>query len=95
MVVLARVFQIEEFLTLAYINLFLAFFNLIPIYPLDGFNIVLSLLPYESAVMWRETEKYSLVFLLVLIFSNIPAMIINPISNFLLYSIDTFVKMFL
>lgn len=95
MVVLARVFQIEEFLTLAYINFFLAFFNLIPIYPLDGFNIVLSLLPYESAVMWRETEKYSLVFLLVLIFSNIPAMIINPISNFLLYSIDTFVKMFL
>jgi len=91
----SRLFQVEELNTVAFINFFLAFFNLIPIYPLDGFNVVLSLLPYETALMWRETEKYSLIFLLVLIFTNIPSMVISPISNFLLVSIDSFVRMLL
>lgn len=95
LIILARVFMIEDLLTIAYLNFFLAFFNLIPIYPLDGFNVVLSLLSYESALMWRETEKYSLIFLIVLIFTNIPSVIISPISGFLLVSIDTLTKMLL
>lgn len=92
LIVLSRVFGIQEFMLVAYINFFLAFFNLIPIYPLDGFNVVLSLLPYELAEKWRETEKYSLIFILVLVFTNIPSIIVTPISSFLMVTIDTFIK---
>lgn len=90
-----RFFQIEEFYTISYINFFLAFFNLIPIYPFDGFNIVLSVLPYDLAEMWRDTEKYSLIFILVLIFMQIPGMIITPVTEFLMFSIDSFAKLFI
>ncbi len=95
LIILARVFGIQELLLVAYINFFLAFFNMIPIYPLDGFNIVLSLLPYEAALKWRETEKYSLILILVLIFTNVPSMIVSPISSFLMSTIDSFIKLFL
>jgi len=95
LIFLSRFFGIQEFMPVAYINFFLAFFNLIPIYPLDGFNVVLSILPYDLAMRWRETEKYSLIFILVLVFTNITSIIISPISTFLLVTIDSFVKIFL
>jgi len=92
LIILSRVFNIQELMLVAYINFFLAFFNLIPIYPLDGFNVVLSLLPYDLAERWRETEKYSLIFILVLVFTNIPSIIVTPISSLLMVTIDTFIK---
>ncbi|NBO17323.1 MAG: site-2 protease family protein [Proteobacteria bacterium] len=95
LIFLSRFLGLEELYIVAYINFFLAFFNLIPIYPLDGFNVVMSLLPYDLALLWRETEKYSLIFILVLIFTNIPSMIISPITGFLMGTIDMLVKMFL
>jgi len=95
LIFLGRLLQIEEFYTVAYINFFLAFFNLIPIYPLDGFSVVLSILPYDLAEMWRDTEKYSLIFILVLIFMQIPGMVITPITEFLMFSIDSFAKLLL
>lgn len=52
---------------IAYINFILAFFNMIPIYPLDGFNVVTGVLPYKLAVSWRETADYGLFLLLAFI----------------------------
>ncbi len=51
----------------AYINLALAFFNLIPVHPLDGFKIVEGLLPEEKVWEWRELKAYGSLFLLMLI----------------------------
>lgn len=51
-----------------YINLGLAFFNLIPLFPLDGDKILAGLLPYRQAMQFEEFRKYStgiLVFLLL------------------------------
>lgn len=42
--------------TVAYINLFLGLFNLIPFPPLDGFTVIRGLLPYKLAVDMRGIE---------------------------------------
>ncbi|MEK7699222.1 MAG: site-2 protease family protein [Planctomycetota bacterium] len=49
------------------INLSLAFFNMIPLYPLDGSHILEGLLPYPMAMKYKEIERYSPFILLGLI----------------------------
>jgi Zn-dependent protease len=50
------------------INLILAFFNLIPIPPLDGSKILFALLPEELAYRLRPLEQYGFLLLMGLIF---------------------------
>ena len=61
--------SLDFFMTqFVWINLILAFFNLIPIPPLDGYKILLGLLPFEMAVKLRGLERYGFLLLLGLIF---------------------------
>lgn len=53
--------------TFIQINLLLAFFNLLPFGPLDGFSIVLGLLPQNYVRQWQETKTYGLILLFMLI----------------------------
>ena len=48
-------------------NLLLAAFNLIPIAPLDGFKIVLGVLPQRQAMSWMRLERYGPAILMVVI----------------------------
>jgi Zn-dependent protease len=48
------------------INFFLAFFNLIPLPPLDGSKILAMFLPYRKAVMLDMLAPYSFLVILVL-----------------------------
>ena len=48
-------------------NLSLAFFNMIPLFPLDGSHILEGLLPYRLAVKYKGIERYSPFILLGLI----------------------------
>ncbi len=52
-----------------YLNLVLFFFNLIPLYPLDGWQIVLALLPPNLAYTWQRYQQvtYYLFFGLILL----------------------------
>lgn len=50
------------------VNLSLAFFNLIPIEPLDGFKIVYGLLSEEQAEQWITLRPYGLYFLILISF---------------------------
>jgi len=52
-------------LTGVWLNALLAFFNLIPIPPLDGSHILVHFLPTEVAKMYRQMARYG--FLIVLI----------------------------
>jgi Zn-dependent protease len=69
---------------LLYLNLVLAVFNLIPIAPLDGFNIVTGLLPYNIAYKWRDLEPYGIYILLGLVFLNGTQYIIYPVISIIL-----------
>lgn len=51
-----------------WINLILAFFNMIPVPPLDGYKILLGILPLEMAYRLRPLEQYGFMILLALIF---------------------------
>lgn len=80
------------FYPLIQLNLFLGLFNLLPIYPLDGFKIVEGLLPDEKVEEWYSLKKYGFLFLLLLIF---PFKEKSMLSFFLLPIADFFLKIFI
>lgn len=49
-------------------NCILAVFNLIPIPPLDGSNVVYGLLPPQQRYTWRTYQQYGPILLLLLLF---------------------------
>jgi len=51
-----------------WLNLLLAFFNLIPIPPLDGSHVLYHLLPTRLALVYRGVGRYGMVVLLLLLF---------------------------
>lgn len=65
------------------INLLLAVFNLIPIPPIDGYQILSGLLPQEAAVSYSRIEPYGMWILLALLFLGVIGAITGPIVGFL------------
>lgn len=66
-----------------YMNLLLFLFNLIPLFPLDGWYIVYALLPPDLAYRWERTAQYSqFIFLgLILIsFTNLLPPALDPLN---------------
>jgi Zn-dependent protease len=60
---------VSQFLLLAVgLNLLLFVFNLIPIPPLDGFTVLVGVLPRQAAAALRQLEKYGWGLLLILLF---------------------------
>ncbi|MDE3101199.1 MAG: site-2 protease family protein [Chloroflexota bacterium] len=55
-------------LTIVEINCLLGVFNLLPVPPLDGSNVVYGLLPPREAWTWRSYQQYGLVILLAILF---------------------------
>ncbi|MBA3586891.1 MAG: site-2 protease family protein [Chloroflexi bacterium] len=50
------------------LNILLAIFNLIPIPPLDGYNVALAYLPSRQALIVQQYAPYGVIVLLLLIF---------------------------
>lgn len=84
----AIIFNILFFII--YFNLLLAFFNLIPIHPLDGGKIFIGFLPASEA---READtflkRYGFIILLLLIFPTINGtsplfLVLSPVIDFIL-----------
>jgi len=67
-----------------YINLVMAIFNMIPIPPLDGYRVLLGLLPAELAHVYQRIEPWGMFILLALILFgtmgslNLLGLIIGP-----------------
>jgi len=62
-----------------YVNLGLAFFNILPVPPLDGGNIALGLLPRDLAIRYDQLRPYGFILLLILIFTGVVAKVIFPV----------------
>ncbi len=59
------------FLIIALVNLLLGFFNLLPVYPLDGSHVVESLLPPPKAIRYAEfMHRWGLLILLAIILTR-------------------------
>lgn len=63
------------------INLVLMVLNLLPLPPLDGGRIAVSLLPYRLANRFAMLEPYGLIILLVLMFTGILGIVMWPLIN--------------
>lgn len=61
------------------INILLMVLNLLPLPPLDGGRMVVSLLPRRLAYYFSHIEPYGFVILLVLLFSGVLGAVIWPI----------------
>ena len=72
------------FLVLYYavlINVILAFFNMIPIPPLDGSGVLMGLLSEESAQKYDQIRPYGFLILMILIFTGLIGRILGFIVN--------------
>ena len=65
------------------INLFLMFFNLLPVPPLDGSSIFALLVPERKLATYYKVEHYAMPVLLVLLFVVPYICNVNPISIYL------------
>ena len=64
------------------VNLMLAFFNLIPVPPLDGGNVMLGLLPPRAAAQFAQLRQFGFIILYVLMFTGIARTLIIPPTVF-------------
>lgn len=66
------------------VNLLLAFFNLIPIPPLDGGNVLLGLLPPNMAAVLDQVRQFGFLILYALMLTGIASSLIMPPTIFLM-----------
>jgi len=74
---------------IAVTNFYLAFFNLLPLPPLDGSKVFLNLLPIETAQKWQEAfDRYGYFLIIILLFlpfagSSLISFLVSPPVNLL------------
>lgn len=82
---------VEMSLIIIAINVFLAFFNLIPIPPLDGSKLLFAIISVKTetaAIM----EQFGFMLLLFFVFISSRVYFLNPIGNFLDFMVGLFLK---
>jgi len=70
------------------INIVFMVLNLIPLPPLDGGRIAVSLLPYPQAIKFARIERYGMFILIFLLITNILGLILWPVVNFFVNAIN-------
>ena len=66
------------------VNILLAFFNLIPVPPLDGGNVLMGLLPPRVAAGYYQLRQYGFLVLYAMMFTGIASAIVVPPTNALM-----------
>ena len=60
-----------------YLNIALAIFNMIPVFPLDGSKILAGLLPYHLEYKYMQYEKYGSIILLIMVMTGVTGWILQ------------------
>lgn len=71
------------------INCVLMVLNLLPLPPLDGGRIAVSLLPYRLAFKFAQLERWGFPILLVLLFTGMLGAVMNPLVVFSARAIES------
>ncbi len=81
-------FLFDIMATIVFFNIVLFLFNLIPLFPLDGWRIMLGLLPIEQSIQLQRYERESMFILIMILMVGVlnPAysliwLIIGPIAR--------------
>ena len=86
---IALSFVLKLVTVFAAVNTGLAIFNIIPLYPLDGYQIVYTLLPSRQAVQFSRSAAYG-PFIILIIFFFLPFLgQFSGLSNFFLFQLAT------
>lgn len=64
-------------------NINFAIFNMLPIPPLDGSHILRNLLPYDLARAYEGLERYSFIFLIIIIATPVLSYVFVPLQRFI------------
>ncbi len=77
-----------------FINLILAFFNLIPLPPLDGSHVLFHFLPRQAALQYRRAGRYGLLILMGLFFflPDTFNVLLRPVT-WLMGAADAFIRL--
>jgi len=75
-----------------YLNIALAIFNMIPVFPLDGSKILAGLLPYNLEYKYMQYEKYGSIILLIIVMTGVTGWILQLFAPVILvlYTLLTF-----
>ena len=73
-------------------NINFAIFNMIPVPPLDGSQVLKQLLPYELARKYHELERYSFLILIVFLMTPILGSMLVPMQRLILRMFESIIS---
>jgi Zn-dependent protease len=71
------------------VNLMLMALNLLPILPLDGGRVAVSLLPHRIAAAYARLERYGFVLVIILLVTGVLGDLMEPLLRFGTYAVDS------
>ena len=85
-------FRVLQLITVfATVNITLAVFNLLPIYPLDGYHILYTLLPSRQALKFAKSVDYGPIIIIVLVFFLPFLGQMSGMSGFFLFRLPSYI----